>query len=153
MATFGISVEKVRFRFATLRMTPIGVRRDTRAFVVFASVLGTGRRGPGPYGRGHDRAVEGLAAARSRSRSDSPPDCHSLRSRRFATSAPTRQHSTISRFVSTFKRFCNKEYGENIWQRGFHDHVIRNREDYEEHLKYILENSTNWFYDELYCEG
>ena len=27
----------------------------------------------------------GLAAARSRSRSDSPPDCHSFRSRRFAT--------------------------------------------------------------------
>ena len=27
----------------------------------------------------------GLAAARSRSRSDSPPDCHSFRSRRSAT--------------------------------------------------------------------
>ena len=27
----------------------------------------------------------GLASARSRSRSDSPPDCHSLRSRRFTT--------------------------------------------------------------------
>ena len=31
-------------------------------------------------------AVPRLAAARSRSRFDSPPDCHSLRSRRFATS-------------------------------------------------------------------
>ena len=28
---------------------------------------------------------QGLAAARSRSRSDSPPDCHSFRSRRYAT--------------------------------------------------------------------
>ena len=48
------------------------------------------------------------------------------------TSPPTRQHSTMSQFVSSFKRFCNKEYGGNIWQRYFNDHIIRNREDYEE---------------------
>ena len=56
------------------------------------------------------------------------------------TSTPTKQTSTVSHFVSTFKRFCNKEYGETIWQRYFHDHIIRNREDYEEHLRYIHEN-------------
>ena len=56
----------------------------------------------------------------------------------------------MSRFISTFKRFCNKEYGENIWQRGFMDHVIRNREDYQEHLKYIYENPARWYFDELY---
>ena len=33
------------------------------------------------------------------------------------TSPPTKQHSIVSRFVSTLKRFCNKEYGEIIWQR------------------------------------
>jgi REP element-mobilizing transposase RayT len=68
------------------------------------------------------------------------------------TSPPTRQHSTISQFVSTFKRFCNKEYGENIWQLSFYDHIIRNREDYENHEKYIHENPARWFYDELYSE-
>ena len=35
------------------------------------------------------RAVGGLAAARSRSRSDNTPCYHSLRSRRYATPAPT----------------------------------------------------------------
>ena len=35
------------------------------------------------------RTVEGLAAARSRSRSDNTPCCHSLRSRRYATPVPT----------------------------------------------------------------
>ncbi|MBQ8146626.1 MAG: hypothetical protein IJ039_07560, partial [Clostridia bacterium] len=65
---------------------------------------------------------------------------------------PTRQHSVVSQFVSTFKRFCNKEYGKSIWQRHFHDHIIRNREDYEEHLKYIYKNPTNWHLDELYME-
>ena len=69
------------------------------------------------------------------------------------TSPPTvKQHSYVSHFVSTFKRFCNKEYGENIWQRNFNDHIIRNREDYEEHLRYIYENPMSWYYDELYTE-
>jgi len=62
------------------------------------------------------------------------------------TSPPTRQHSIISRFVSTFKRFCNKEYGENIWQESFYDHIIRNDQDYEEHIKYIYENPIKWYY-------
>ncbi len=67
------------------------------------------------------------------------------------TSTPTaKQHSSVSRFVSTFKRFCNKEYGGNIWQRHFNDHIIRNREDYQEHLKYIYENPIRWKFDKLY---
>ena len=68
------------------------------------------------------------------------------------TSTPTKQTSTVPHFVSTFKRFCNKEYGENIWQRGFYDHVIRNREDYDEIKKYINKNPLRWYYDELYAE-
>jgi len=64
----------------------------------------------------------------------------------------TKANSRVSMFVSTFKRFCNKEYGQNIWQRFSFDHVIRNREDYEEHVKYIYENPKNWYYDELYTK-
>ena len=63
------------------------------------------------------------------------------------TSPPTKQHSIVSRFVSTLKRFCNKEYGENIWQRYFNDHIIRNREDYEKHIRYIYENPKRWYFD------
>ena len=29
---------------------------------------------------------------------------------------PTMQNSVVSRFVSTFKRYCNKEYGRNIFE-------------------------------------
>ena len=66
--------------------------------------------------------------------------------------APTVQNSIPSRFVSTFKRFCNKECGTNIWQYRSFDHIIRNRKDYEEHLRYIYENPMRWYYDELYAE-
>ena len=62
---------------------------------------------------------------------------------------PTKQHSAVSRFVSTFKRFCNKEYGSNIWQRHFYDHIIRTRSDYEKHMQYIYENPIRWYCDEL----
>ena len=68
------------------------------------------------------------------------------------TPVPTVQNSIPSRFVSTFKRFCNKEYGENIWQYRSNDHIIRNLQDYDEHLRYIYENPMHWRYDELYTE-
>ena len=69
------------------------------------------------------------------------------------TSTPTvRQHSVVPTFVSTFKRFCNKEFGENIWQRYYYDHVIRNKRDFDEISKYIYENPLKWKFDELYCE-
>ena len=42
--------------------------------------------------------------------------------------------------------------GEKIFQRSFHDHVIRDSEDYDEITKYIHENPMNWHFDELYSE-
>ena len=54
------------------------------------------------------------------------------------TPVPTAQNSVPSRFVSTFKRFCNKEYGINIWQDRSNDHIIRNRQDYDEHLHIFM---------------
>ena len=92
------------------------------------------------------------SVAKPRVLNDSLNDCQTPRcpSPQARPSSPTRQTSTVSHFVSTFKRFCNKEYGTNIWQRGFYDHIIRCSEDYEETKKYIYENPINWYYDELY---
>ena len=54
--------------------------------------------------------------------------------------APTPTNEMLPHIVSTFKRFCNKEIGNNIFQRGYIEHIIRDREDYEEHLRYIRDN-------------
>ena len=43
--------------------------------------------------------------------------------------------------------------GEKVFQRSFYDHIIRDRENYEEHLRYIHDNPARWYYDELYAEG
>ena len=63
------------------------------------------------------------------------------------TSVPTKQHSIISRFISTFKRFSNKEYGKNIWQMRSFDHIIRDNKDYEFHIRYIRENPLKWYFN------
>ena len=68
------------------------------------------------------------------------------------TPVPTRANSAFSKFISTLKRFCNKEYGENIWQARAYDHIIRNRQDYEEHWRYIGENPLRWRDDLLYAK-
>ncbi len=64
------------------------------------------------------------------------------------TSVPT--NSIISQFISTFKRFCNKEYGENIWQARSNDHIIRNEHDYKNIYEYIETNVIRWDKDCFY---
>ena len=46
----------------------------------------------------------------------------------------------------------NQKVKRKIFQRSFYDHVIRSREDYETHRKYISENPMKWYYDDLYSE-
>ena len=57
------------------------------------------------------------------------------------------------RVVKQLKGIVSKQIGTSIWQKSFHDHIIRNRVDYEEHLRYRYENPMRWCYDELYTEG
>ena len=59
---------------------------------------------------------------------------------------------TISRVIKQLKGWVSKRVGTTIWQKSFHDHIIRNRKDYEEHLQYIYENPIRWGCDELYAE-
>ena len=59
---------------------------------------------------------------------------------------------TMSRVVQQLKGYITKRIGHSIWQKLFFDHVIRNRKDYEEHMKYIDENPMRWHYDKLYTD-
>ena len=69
-----------------------------------------------------------------------------------SSKAPTPTNEMLPHVISTFKRFCNKELGNNIFQRGYYEHIIRDREDHENRVKYIHENPLRWYYDELYSE-
>ena len=63
---------------------------------------------------------------------------------------PNPTNSLIAGFISTFKRFCNRECGENIWQRSFHDHIIRGEKDYLKIWEYIDTNVIKWEDDCFY---
>ena len=63
---------------------------------------------------------------------------------------PSPTNAIIPRVVSTLKRFSNKEIGFNIWQRSYHDHIIRNDEDYLTIWDYIDTNPQKWEEDCFY---
>ena len=69
-----------------------------------------------------------------------------------SSKAPTPTNEMLPHVISTFKRFCNKEIGNNIFQRGYVEHIVRDRDDYETRRRYIYENPLRWYYDELYTE-
>ena len=62
--------------------------------------------------------------------------------------APSPTNKMLPHIISTFKRFCNREIGENVFQRSYVEHVIRNRDDYYKHIKYICNNPIERYYRE-----
>ena len=61
--------------------------------------------------------------------------------------APSPTNELLPHIISTFKRFCNKEIGYNVFQRSFADHIIRDNEDYETRRKYIHDNPIKWYFN------
>ena len=57
---------------------------------------------------------------------------------------------TVSTVVGQMKRYASKEAGISLWQRSFHDHVIRNEEDYLKIWEYIDTNALKWEKDCFY---
>jgi REP element-mobilizing transposase RayT len=66
---------------------------------------------------------------------------------------------TLGRICGDFKSLSTKEfwmfYDGKLWQRQFHDHIIRNEEDFRECVKYtrlnpvrggLIENWQDWIY-------
>ena len=70
--------------------------------------------------------------------------------------------TTISKIIQEFKRCTTIEYikmvkkgivpdfEKSIWQRSFHDHIIRNLDDYQIIWNYINTNPLKWKEDCFY---
>ena len=71
-----------------------------------------------------------------------------------------RSAPTISQIIQWFKTMTTNQYIQNIknnnwrpfnrnlWQRSFHDHIIRNDKSLHKIRKYITDNPANWADDE-----
>ena len=64
--------------------------------------------------------------------------------------APSPTNALIPHFVSTLKRFCHRDIGKLIFQRSYHDHVIRKEQDYLKIWEYIEHNPARWEEDCFY---
>ena len=69
-----------------------------------------------------------------------------------ASGMPRPTNALIPKLVSSIKRFTNKQTGFNLWQHSFHDHIIRNDEDYLRIWQYIDENPARWSEDIYYIK-
>jgi len=59
---------------------------------------------------------------------------------------------TVSRVIGQWKRSISMKLGYSIWQKSFHDHIIRNETEYQEIWKYIDQNPTKWTEDRYYIK-
>ena len=61
--------------------------------------------------------------------------------------APT---TTLQNVIGNMKRNVSMQLGFSIWQKSFHDHVIRNHDDYALIWQYVDENPARWHEDCFY---
>jgi REP element-mobilizing transposase RayT len=71
--------------------------------------------------------------------------------------SPLQSRSIISKLIGYIKMNTSKAIRQHcgevtVWQRGYHDHVIRNQEDYVALAEYIQTNPIRWELDKLYAE-
>ena len=57
---------------------------------------------------------------------------------------------TVSQKIKSFKIMVTKTIGKSIFQRSFHDHIIRGENDYLKIWNYIDTNPHKWAEDKYY---
>ena len=67
--------------------------------------------------------------------------------------APTQKTASISTIIKGLKTAVTKQIGFSLWQKSFHDHIIRNKEEYQRIWNYIDENPARWEEDCYYKKG
>ena len=70
----------------------------------------------------------------------------------------SRPFPTLSNIIGLYKSGVFKNVhslypGISVWQKSFHDHIIRTERDYQNIWKYIDENPIKWVVDKYYCDN
>jgi REP element-mobilizing transposase RayT len=83
------------------------------------------------------------------------PDTTPAKNEHMASISP--KQGTLSVMLRSYKsavtKWCNENHISNFaWQSRFHDHVIRNQEEFDRIENYILNNVANWNSDKFYSE-
>ncbi|MBE6984716.1 MAG: hypothetical protein E7434_03720 [Ruminococcaceae bacterium] len=70
-----------------------------------------------------------------------------------ASGMPRATDAVIPKFVSALKRYTNRQCGQQLWQKSYYDHVIRDETDYLTKATYIENNAAKWAEDEYFVVG
>ena len=70
----------------------------------------------------------------------------------------SRPFPTLSNIMGLYKSGVSKNIhslypGISVWQKSFHNHIIRTERDYQNIWKYIDENPIKWAEDKYYCDN
>ena len=79
-----------------------------------------------------------------------PNHVHLLLTFEGASGMPRPTNMQLPRFMSSLKRYTNRICGRSLWQTSYHDHVIRDENDFLSHWHYIESNPAKWQEDEYY---
>ena len=66
---------------------------------------------------------------------------------------PGENNPTVAWIVNQFKGAVTKKARRTVWQKGFHDHVIREERDFQNIWQYIEYNPAKWKIDGYYVEN
>ena len=64
----------------------------------------------------------------------------------------SRPFPTLPTIIGQYKSGVSRAAGFPVWQKSYHDHIIRNHFDYEEIWLYIQQNPQKWLNDLFYTE-
>ncbi len=81
-----------------------------------------------------------------------PNHIHLILSIRCGPGGSAMRSPTVSNVINQMKGSVTKSIGFSLWQRSFHDHVIRNANDYDKIYAYIDNNPINWDIDCFYVD-
>lgn len=59
---------------------------------------------------------------------------------------------TLSTIVGQMKRWASKQANTALWQKSYHEHVIRSEDDYLQIWEYIENNPAKWAEDRYYAQ-
>ena len=62
--------------------------------------------------------------------------------------SPTK--SVLAKIINAYKTLTTKQIGFPIWQRSYHDRIIRDEDEYRRTWRYIDDNPARWADDEYY---
>ena len=60
------------------------------------------------------------------------------------------KNKSIPRIINGFKGSVTKRIGKPIWQKSYHDHIIRDEKGYESIWDYVEHNAERWRDDTYY---